>query len=111
MLRTRVKEGDNRLSDAIERAQIAALETVTLRAGKAEIDAFGYDAVLFGDDVVDLVGEEAILLMDAAVFAALRRPVGDFAAQGVGDAGGHACCASFSWARIFRRAMRLSNWI
>ena len=76
----RVKQGDNRLGFGIERAQIAALVTITLCAGEAEVVALSLSAVFFGDDVVDFVGKQPIMLIDLAVFAALIRAVGDFAA-------------------------------
>lgn len=109
---TGMVERDNRPCLGVERTEVAAFAAVALGAGEAEVVAAGRAAVFLGDDVVDFVGEEPVILMHAAVFAALPRPLDDCAAERVGDMGRHACSASsFSWARIFSRATRLSNWM
>lgn len=92
----------------IERADIAAFVPVTVGAGDAEIRLDGRPIVLLGVDVVDLVGEEGIVLVQPAVLAAAAGPLCDQAPQGLRNVG-HALAASFSRARILRRRTKCSS--
>ena len=79
-LSTRMKQGDNRLSHTVKGTQVTALETIEFGTGKAEVFALGLTAVFFRVDMINLVGEQPILLMNAAVFAVSPCPVSHFTA-------------------------------
>jgi hypothetical protein len=66
-LRSRVEERVNR---AVEIArEVRALVEVALGAGQAEVVGLIRAAVLSGDDVFDVKGEEGVVAVKAAVFA------------------------------------------
>lgn len=79
-LPTRMKQRNNRVCLAVERAKVAAFVAIAFRTGKAEIVALAVSAMFFSDDVVNFVSEQSICLIHATIFTTLICPIGDFAA-------------------------------
>ena len=57
----------------IEAGDVGTLEGIAVKAAQREVRWVGFATVLAGDDVVDLEGEEGVLLRQLTVFAAQLR--------------------------------------
>lgn len=92
----------------VKGADIAAFVPVTVGTGGTQIPLNGRPIVLLGINMVDLVGEEGIVLMQPAVLTAAAGAFGNQASQGLRDVG-QAPAASFSRARSLRRRTKCSS--
>src|SRR5262249_34172701 len=57
----------------VDRAQVGAFVPVTFQTGECEIDQDGEAAMLYGDQMINLVSKWRVALVQQAVFAALSR--------------------------------------
>jgi hypothetical protein len=84
----------------IDGCQVAALVLVAKSAGERKIGGIRFPAMLFGNNVVNLVGKETEFFRHPAVFTTSVSPLVNQAAQGDGD-------ASLAQGRLSCRAARI----
>lgn len=70
----RVKQRDQLTGRRIDTRQIRSLSKVTAVAGQGQIVQVIRSAMLFGDDVFDVVGEFAVRLPEQTILASAARP-------------------------------------
>ena len=78
----RVEEGHKLTADGIHSREVGALAKVAAMAGQREIINVIAPAVLFGDDMFNVVRELAVILGQQAIFAAVIRPAPDKVPRG-----------------------------
>ncbi|CAN5900513.1 hypothetical protein BH23GEM7_BH23GEM7_30910 [soil metagenome] len=69
-----VKERHDLTGEGIDSRQVGSLVQVTAVAGQSQVIEVVRAAVLPGDDVLDVVGQLAVLLDEPAVFTTIRCP-------------------------------------
>ena len=80
---------------------------VTVDTGQGQVCGCGLATVLFGDDMVGLVGKQYVAVVNAAIFATTNRPFPDLSAQGRRDVRvTHATIAGRWRARAFTNVIR-----
>jgi hypothetical protein len=86
-LQARIEEPHDFACLGIERSEVAAFRPVAFQTSEAKIIEHGLPAMFFGDDVVDLMGVEAVAVVDQTIFAASFGTVNDLLSQRIGDVG------------------------
>jgi hypothetical protein len=76
-----VEEASELACFRIVRADVARFAAVAWQARKSKILERCFAAVLFGDDVVDLMARGRIVLVNQAILATIRRAQGNLSAS------------------------------
>jgi hypothetical protein len=77
-----VEEGHKLTTDGIHAREVGALAKVAAVAGQREIFNVIAPAVLFGDDMLNVVRQLAVLLAQQAILATVIRPAPDKVSRG-----------------------------
>lgn len=83
----RIVEPDQGFAEFVPGSDAAALAQVAKSAGEGEVAEGGFAALLFADDVVDVVAGEGYGLGNTTILAAIIGCFGDLAAKDDGNVG------------------------
>jgi hypothetical protein len=103
-------KADNFPSLRIDGSKIASLGPVAEKTGPGKIFSRGLTTMLYGDDVIRLVGQERIILVEQAVLAVLPSPLTHLATKLHGNVLAHRGGIDLFWfARMRALTSRMSS--